>query len=515
MIKRTFPQLKENILIFYKNNKENILSFGIILFVSFIFSYQYLSMHFSNDSFITETDPYGAAMQTMNLGRLFWSFAFMILDILRVNLIRSQFFFTLFSIIILAISTFLLYKIFLKVNKIINSSLITKIILGIASILVVFNVFSTELFSFPELTPFSSLALLLIIIALWKLQYIKGFRTYILVYALLCMSLFFYQTWISLFFPLAVLITIPLKKINLKTIILKLFGLISIYGLAIITNFLSIKIVNIIWQNPNPRFNNVDIVDNIITIVKLQGHIWLGGLSVIPNNIFFLSLVIGILLFIFLLSFSQNKLFKSFVFFTTIISLIILSFLPMLITTIWIVTRTVVGLGGIIGIILISLIIFLERIDTNKKIIKIYLILCLLCGGVLLGFNAIQYNKIASNQLLSNQLDKELILKYYNSILKYETETKKDIKSISFIQDVNPTPCHKNTPCFGDSNVNILFVEWGKVQAFNYYTNRNFVGINNGNETNLYITHFLSKDFTEFSPDLVYIDNETAYLILY
>lgn len=508
--------IEENIL---KKNKGNLITFTIIYCVVFAFTVTYFYPHFSIDSFYTQYNLIMSAKQVLSLGRILTALTFYLLDKTHISIIDSQLIFTLLSTIIIAFAIQLLYKVLLKTisDKKYRDRKIIRAIILISCFLTILNPFFTEHFAFSELTFFSSLALLMIVSSLYILYYAKRLSQYLMVYFCLFISLSLYQSWIALFPAIGLLLLVLKENIyNLKSFFINSFKIFGVYFAATFTNLFVIRYLVPIFYLPTKRFDNVNILENLKAIIKIQHSIWIDGLSVLPREMLLLLVVTGLVIFFTSLRFASKKIGLMGTSILALFYLIIFSFGPIVIThPIWVVPRIIVGLGGVVGIILFLQILFINnrKKQISAEEVKNFLYIPFVFGLIVMSIYMFQYHRIAKDELLANEIDKKEILDFYNTIEIYEHKTGLTVKKVAFVEDNNPMPCYVNTICSGDLNVRILSVQWGRIPSFEYYTGRKFqeTEIN----TEIYKKYFQSKDYNSFEPGQIIITGDTANILVY
>jgi len=315
------------------------------------FGWKYLFPHFSIDSFGTNIDMFGAAKQTMSLGRFFTGTVFILLSKLGISIIENQIWFTVFSLVVLAFASTKLFELF-KASTGGDSPLFQIILFG-SICLISFNLFTTELFAFPELTPFSSLAWFFLVSAIEISVAGNSIQKYVKACIFLLLSLFLYQTWVSLYLPLVLIYLMAAREFDIASLIRKIYPYVTSYFVANLTQFLLIRLLIVVKVFPAGRFGSVNLISNLLEISGQFKNIFFDGLRVFPKGFFISGVIVSIVLSIIALNL-MNKFHKKTAVILTSLSIILLlafSLLPILVTQpIWIVPRTVCGIGSLLGV---------------------------------------------------------------------------------------------------------------------------------------------------------------------
>lgn len=496
------------------NGRVNKLFIILFFIVAAFLNQLFLFPHFSTDSYLVMFNQEEHIRQSELLGRPLISILTLILDWFGVNLVRFQVFFTTISIFIMSLAVYLLVDLFFQFKK--NASLNVLLILIVSSMVIVFNPFGIEMFTFSFMLPFTSLAVLLIIFSVRMLSTKINMLSIVYSIILITASLLLYQGWGALFVPLALIFVFfrnQLESVYFR--VKEFFSIIFIYISACILNLSYIKIIHpLLFSNVSDRTkNNVQLMENFKAILKSQYNIWLSNFEITPK---FTFLFISIIAFIFTCYIicktnisKKEKIILVFLCIIVIFSLVFLSLAPHLITSIvWIVPRSIMPLSALPGLLFLMIVLFFS---TNLK---------KLTGSFLLGLSlfyflivSISTNAVANDHLLVNKMDQEIARAFLNKIEDYEKEHGINIKKIAVINDSNPKWIYSNTHAFGDLNVSALNVSWSVPWLFQYVSGRGFEKTEMNKE--IFEQNFKNKDWNFFSDEQIYINGDTAYLVMY
>ena len=477
------------------------------------FGWKYLFPHFSIDSFGTNIDMFGAAKQTMSLGRFLTGTVFILLSKLGISIIENQIWFTVFSLVVLAFASTKLFEL-IKASTGGDSPLFQIILFG-SICLISFNLFTTELFAFPELTPFSSLAWFFLVSAIETSVAGNSIQKYVKACIFLLLSLFLYQTWVSLYLPLVLIYLMAAREFDIASLIRKIYPYVTSYFVANLTQFLLIRLLIVVKVFPAGRFGSVNLISNLLEISGQFKNIFFDGLRVFPKGFFISGVIVSFVLSIIALSL-MNKFHKKTAVILTSLSIILLlafSLLPILVTQpIWIVPRTVCGIGSLLGVFGIINLLISRQI--GKPSVQISYSISLLIILILFCFVSIsRANLLASQQLEVNKMDQQKVAAYQTVIEQYEIENKISIKELRFLNDATVSDCYERTICFSGTIINMLAVDYIRVQIMNYYSGRTFTMSDKQPPENFLLK--TKNDYNALDEGMVVFSGNTAFILIY
>lgn len=489
------------------NNNElpQTLNKYFLVLISFVLSLivygLFLVPHHSHDSYVLYFNPSEHIIQSSALGRPLMSVITFILLELKINFFLHQSTFTVISLFISSIAVYGIYNIFSKLSD--NKN---KLLLFIGSFLVIFNIFAVEMFIYAYMLPFTSLSILLIVIAIKHIVKIENLIGFIVTTMLVTSSLLLYQGWGALFVSLGVLNIYYLSRDFSNKRKLKIYFLVLVsYGFSCLFNIIYIKFLHPLFFNRITDRTNDDIqlLNNIQEIIYSLKSIFITTFEMLPA---FSFIIMTILLFIGLIWFGNSSKTKKNNGFQVVgvfsfSSLIILSLMPHLLTsTIWIVPRSIMALGALPALIILAISFY------NLSKLK-YRVMVAFTTSLFLLFS-INTSIIASDQLVTNSLDREISREIDYKIKQIEMENNKVVENIAVRNDSLPTWCYENVRCFGDYNVRSL-VKPVAPYVINFYTGRKFKPVDYS------LDYDLNSNWDSFDQSQVTVVGNTVYIQIY
>jgi len=488
-----------------KEKKRNLIIYLILILITIIMCFPYLTEHYSSDDYtIIGYGYYKYGIEKfLNDGRVFSSVITLLAG--YWNLPIKVFIQGLFYIGIL-ISCLCVIKIKNIITKIKPEKNLkeTVLVLGI-SYCIIFNFMYLENMYFAEI-PIMALGILLFIKSSEKLvesKYLKSLAY--LIIGELC-----YQGTINFFITFTfLLLIIKNKKIDKdvikKVIISGLFCLISV-GI----NLIQIKICGKIFGLEQIRLGGIQkIPGNIIYIMLHIGNVLTDTCDFFPKYGFLIFLLIlYITTFIYDLvkikeySNSFNLLLISIVaiFSSVAINIVSLSSFGL--------GRMVFSIGALIGLIFMYLYCS-TNIFGESKIFKYFLLFAL---SIYIVMNFLNYTLQMYCNKKANEMDKEEALQVNEYILEYEKNNNIEVKNIAFTYDKNIT---WNYNLFFDTSYTsrALMIWWCNIDALNYYTGRKLETVQM--DKNIYYAYFKGKDWDKLDKEQFVFKGDTVFYCVY
>lgn len=488
-----------------KAKKRNLIIYLILILITIIMCFPYLTEHYSSDDYtIIGYGYYKYGIEKfLNDGRVFSSVITLLAG--YWNLPIKVFIQGLFYIGIL-ISCLCVIKIKNIITKIKPEKNLkeTVLVLGI-SYCIIFNFMYLENMYFAEI-PIMALGILLFIKSSEKLvesKYLKSLAY--LIIGELC-----YQGTINFFITFTFLLLIIKnkgidKEVIKKVIISGLFCLISV-GI----NLIQIKICGKIFGLEQSRLGGIQkIPGNIIYIMLHIGNVLTDTCDFFPKYGFLIFLLIlYITTFIYDLvkikeySNSFNLLLISIVaiFSSVAINIVSLSSFGL--------GRMVFSIGALIGLIFMYLYCS-TNIFGESKIFKYFLLFAL---SIYIVMNFLNYTLQMYCNKKANEMDKEEALQVNEYILEYEKNNNIEVKNIAFTYDKNIT---WNYNLFFDTSYTsrALMIWWCNIDALNYYTGRKLETVQM--DKNIYYAYFKGKDWDKLDKEQFVFKGDTVFYCVY
>lgn len=488
-----------------KEKKRNLIIYLILILITIIMCFPYLTEHYSSDDYtIIGYGYYKYGIEKfLNDGRVFSSVITLLAG--YWNLPIKVFIQGLFYIGIL-ISCLCVIKIKNIITKIKPEKNLkeTVLVLGI-SYCIIFNFMYLENMYFAEI-PIMALGILLFIKSSEKLvesKYLKSLAY--LIIGELC-----YQGTINFFITFTFLLLIIKnkeidKEVIKKVIISGLFCLISV-GI----NLIQIKICGKIFGLEQIRLGGIQKIPANITYIMLHiGDLLTNTCNFFPKYGFLIFLLIlYITTFIYDLvkikeySNSFNLLLISIVaiFSSVAINIVSLSSFGL--------GRMVFSIGALIGLIFMYLYCS-TNIFGESKIFKYFLLFAL---SIYIVMNFLNYTLQMYCNKKANEMDKEEALQVNEYILEYEKNNNIEVKNIAFTYDKNIT---WNYNLFFDTSYTsrALMVWWCNIDALNYYTGRKLETVQM--DENIYYAYFKGKDWDKLDKEQFVFKGDTVFYCVY
>ncbi|MBR9953845.1 glucosyltransferase domain-containing protein [Eubacteriaceae bacterium Marseille-Q4139] len=491
--------------------KKTPINYGVLIFsflVVFVSFGMFLNLHFSVDSYSVyyNEDP---DIQIRNARYLNYIVT-LLLNNIQFNLVSNQKILTFSLIISISLCIYFLTGLIAKaLNK--RNKKCNLYWLALSISISFCNTFILEWFLYPETTLFYAISLLLCMVAIFV--WIKNTRLINLMISitLLTMSLFCYQATFA-FFGIFVFLYLCLKenfnfnKTNNKIILKTIF----VMGISCLFLLISQKFLTRTSEARVASLSLNNLLSNTKQLLKLQFHLLYNGNGFFPPLVLTVSMItLGGVMYWILIKDEKVSLKKLlyFSFFSLLFYAII--FTPHLVSqNLWFAPRTMVAFFSAFSFL--AIISFAYSKNSSGK--NVYIVIMIL---VMLTANIFTIHTIGLNHFISNYLDKKTALEIQEQIQQYEKETTINIKKIGTTFDSNPSYSYPGISFVKyDTNTKCYCVDWGDVNAINYYNNTAYEKVVFDSS----LVGFLPdrKNWDTFIPEeqLIFV-NDTLYWIKY
>lgn len=464
---------KFNFLEYIKKNKINIFIFLGMLIFAFIVCSNFLKEHYTNDSYYISAYGYDYYVRHFLLSnRMFSALFLLIFKWLDIPFYKEITIMAVILTFIMVLAWFILYKFVIKLMKK-EKSIIYNILIGLASFLVVFNMCTAEGLLYVEVgtMPFG---ILFAILGACILATDRKFK-YVISLILVTMSGLFYQATSAMFVLLALVLIAIKHKGNIKAIIKDTIFIAVIYGIAMIVNFIGVKIWAKILGDEFRKFEMPSIVAILATILKFGETILIDNVGIGPKYFYLALIAILTVIFIIGIILRKKDYFMILEYVTLIILSIIIPIIPILATpaTQYIEPRMAMCFGSIIGILIIFLLAVVE-IDRNK-----YLLIAVATITIFnFIINSVFLITASSATLVTNRLDHFIVKDIIQEIEKYETTSGKTIKNVGVAFDKKYTMYYEGEPALRCYNVRSMGTSWAVKEIISTFTGRTFKNTN-------------------------------------
>lgn len=498
---------KFNFLEYIKKNKINIFIFLGMLIFAFIVCSNFLKEHYTNDSYYISDYGYDYYVRHFLLSnRMFSALFLLIFKWLDIPFYKEITIMAVILTFIMVLAWFILYKFVIKLMKK-EKSIIYNILIGLASFLVVFNMCTAEGLLYVEVgtMPFG---ILFAILGACILATDRKFK-YVISLILVTMSGLFYQATSAMFVLLALVLIAIKHKGNIKAIIKDTIFIAVIYGIAMIVNFIGVKIWAKILGDEFRKFEMPSIVAILATILKFGETILIDNVGIGPKYFYLALIAILTVIFIIGIILRKKDYFMILEYVTLIILSIIIPIIPILATpaTQYIEPRMAMCFGSIIGILIIFLLAVVE-IDRNK-----YLLIAVATITIFnFIINSVFLITASSATLVTNRLDHFIVKDIIQEIEKYETTSGKTIKNVGVAFDKKYTMYYEGEPALRCYNVRSMGTSWAVKEIISTFTGRTFKNTNVPQDVK---EKFLQNDWDRYNKEQLVFEEENLYICIY
>lgn len=498
---------KFNFLEYIKKNKINIFIFLGMLIFAFIVCSNFLKEHYTNDSYYISAYGYDYYVRHFLLSnRMFSALFLLIFKWLDIPFYKEITIMAVILTFIMVLAWFILYKFVIKLMKK-EKSIIYNILIGLASFLVVFNMCTAEGLLYVEVgtMPFG---ILFAILGACILATDRKFK-YVISLILVTMSGLFYQATSAMFVLLALVLIAIKHKGNIKAIIKDTIFIAVIYGIAMIVNFIGVKIWAKILGDEFRKFEMPSIAAILATILKFGETILIDNVGIGPKYFYLALIAILTVIFIIGIILRKKDYFMILEYVTLIILSIVIPIIPILATpaTQYIEPRMAMCFGSIIGILIIFLLAVVE-IDRNK-----YLLIAVATITIFnLIINSVFLITASSATLVTNRLDHFIVKDIIQEIEKYETTSGKTIKNVGIAFDKKYTMYYEGEPALRCYNVRSMGTSWAVKEIISTFTGRTFKNTNVPQDIK---EKFLQNDWDRYNKEQLVFEEENLYICIY
>ena len=448
----------------------------MVFFIILLFCFGNLLIpHYASDSYYVYFDSNNGALQS---ARIVTYLFLAILDILKINVIKTQSFWSFFSILIL---TELSYELFIAFEKfLISKNICNYIALGLICLIPFLNIYYLEWFLFPEVVFPYTLGLYCSIKAALCFNHENiSIKNYIFSFCLLCVGINTYQVNIAYYIPIALIVVAMNHNFVLSLqAVLASFWIFVIGGTTGLLNIFFQKILGSSMQEREAVFSLAKILENCKIIIDSQKDIWVNGSNLIDHwMIVFLIINFIMVIAIFKGKAPKSKLYVLLLMISSYCSCYVFAIVSQFI---WLSPRVLVGISAFLMIISLICVSNIDNVQMNdklqkspvKKMITLVYIFSL-CFFIII--NLIYMSKIIHDHHINNAIDQEYARQIYYEIEQYEKESDNQVRTIYVGTDAEVM--WKNTGVSKMTyNVNerAFLNSWSDVSLINFVSGRLF-----------------------------------------
>ena len=493
--------------------KAPLLLFAANLCIVFVSYCLFAHTHFTTDSYAhMEMTAETVAGIHISGGRWLNALIVLAMDALGIrSVLDQQFGFTVLVIVLAFCATLLVCR----VKSSLQLCTTKKIVLFNCVFLISFvNVFTAELFYYPEATVLYACGILLATIPVFILTKTWSLRRILVSCSLLILSISVYQAFFESFIILSLGIMLiqndfrfskPALFKTLKALLVGMSGVI----IAVPLSSLVIMLLGVSKQERFIQFDPDMLLVNIKNVFWFHHYYFFsaGMFSVVLRT---LCLCILIVLAIQLVLRIREKRFLDFLFIVALLAgSYVLVFTPHFFAqAFWPAPRTLVPFFSWLSLVAITALSISEKELFRSVIISsCVFFLCL---------NIFWIQQIAANQLILNAMDRQYASRIIEEIEKYEESSGYTVTRFAYSFDAWQTPGHTGYTWLSIYNIgdSARHTSWSMPGLLHYVSGRQFESI--PMDKKVFDQFFAGKDWDSFVPEeqMYFIDN-TLYLVCY
>ena len=184
---------------------------------------------------------------------------------------------------------------------------------------------------------------------------------------------------------------------------------------------------------------------------------------------------------------------------------IIMTNLPIILTSAGYMPRAVYTFASILGVLIFYLII----INKNSKKLNTLLAFIML---LTLFVTLYRFNIIAIDHYILNSKDKDVSLRIGELISEYEEKNHIEVKKISFYKDKNAKGSYSKMFQLGNLNQSAFIANWSDSHIVNYFNNLHLEKVENNLDLKV---KFEQEDFTQFTDENVVFIDDTIHICVW
>lgn len=407
----------------------------------------------------------------------------------------------LFAILCTSISIY-------KLDEIFKKDIESKVISIIATILVVINIFSIELYLFIE-KGILMLSVLFCVLAIQNMiKYFEGNKKsiiYVFIYMLL--ANFSYQGTVGIFVSVTLVYIIKYSKNNIKNFAKNTVATALCYGIPALINYALVR-----FAFTNNRVSGAsNLIESLQKIINESKNMIFTTFEIMPKYLFGCLIIVVTLLIIYnvIKNSKGNKAWLIFGLIFVIIGNFAVTILPQIMqstASIWLVPRNTYTYAALIGILLLYL--FMNT-HVNIKVEKTLTVIFI----IYLSMQYISFQNIAKDRYILNYMDNYMAMQIGEMIQHYETDTKNTITQVAFYANEDSKYSYPKLYVNRDTNIKALYTEWTRLDATNYYLDRRLELVEENEE--IYNNYFKNKKWNYFDKEQIVLENNTIHICIY
>lgn len=397
-----------------------------------------------------------------------------------------------------------------KLYKIFEKDISSTIIAGIASVLIIINAFSVELYLFLE-KGILMLSVLLCVLAFEKMvSFFKQehrVKSIILAFIYMIIANFSYQGTVALFVALSCIYIVKHTK-DIKGFIINNVATAICYGIPALINYLTVKFIF-----GNTRVSGeYNILLSIEKIIKNTKEMLIYTYKILPQFMFVIVFgVVAILGIICLLKQKENikkKILLILGLVYVVLATFIVTIFPQIMqstNSIGFAPRSTYAFASLIGIVLAYIFMNVKIKDLTKNLITIFLI-------CFLGIQYVSFMNISRDRYIVNYMDYNQFLQIQELVYNYEEETGNIIGKVAIYKnEVQGT--YPGVFISGDINLKAMCPDWSRIDYLEYYFGRTLEEEEASSE--IYDSYFKDKNWKFFDKDQIVLKDNVMHIYVY
>lgn len=478
-------------------------SFYLYILISVTFFGIFCKMEYATDTYsVLETPFKDMLIHFISSGRLVTACWYTIYKVFNLSSNIAYMLSFILAIICTSISIYKLENIFSKDIK-------SKAISILASVLIIINIFSIELYLFIE-KGILMLSVLFCVCAVEKLiKYFEGNKKSLVgVLAYMLLANFSYQGTVGLFVAIALLYIVKHTK-DIKSFVMNSIVTGLGYGVPALINYITVRFIFV-----NNRVNGAnDFLESIAKIISGTKSMMFSTFEIMPKYLFIgLVVVLALIIIYKLIRSNINNKKKALLILgmaMIILGNFVVTIFPQIMqntASIWFVPRSTYTFASLLGILLVYL---YMNTDVNIKLEKALLISLV----IYLSIQYVSFQNISRDRYILNYMDNYTIMQMQEKIEEYEKESGNKVSKISFYEGKSKEYTYPKLFVNGDTNIKAFYPEWSRLNAINYYLNRDLENVENDKKVEEH--YFKDKVWEYYNDEQIIIVGDTVHMFIY
>lgn len=443
-----------------KNFEQHKIVYLIILLILLIFTGMFFLNRYAVDTYYLEAFGYknNAINPYLKDGRLFMTAFLEIMGLFNISFSTMKIISWLLAISSLYISMILIYN---TLQRFIKKKQVLKILISFG---LVFNIFVSEFFMFPEYTGVMCLGILFSTISAYFLvSYFdnKERRNLAFAYISAFLTAFCYQGCLSLLVLFPIVFTLKYTK-NIKEFIVN-NGLIAVgYAIPSITTLIVSKMLG-----SSRVSGGLDLATSFSKLKDGLNQLLTTTFQILPKGVFLILTMLAIIIVVYALIKNRESIYKHLFFIYLMLAVVIVTLVPHILVnpeSIWLVPRSNIGLGLLF---IMPIVFYTLYVKENHYINNIVIILLV----ILFVFHFVGLTKWLDYQHKNNILDYKEALEIKSKVEEYE-KNHDLITHVAVYSSPTPVFQHPGIVASGDINLRTYSIDWSARAITNFILKR-------------------------------------------